>query len=746
MKKKYDIEGMTCTACSKGVERIVKKIDGVKSIDVDLVGNMAIVDLDDKKVKDEDILAAISKLGFVGRIHGQKEENKTEIGEDRFPSESLRLKISIPFLLILMYLAMGSMLNFSNPLLDSKEYIGVNALLQFVLTIPIIFINRKFFFVGFKAIKNKAPNMDSLVAIGSAASLIYSIFNLFRIVFLLGQQNPNFEEIGHLKHDLYFETAAMILALVTVGKYIESSSKRKSGEQIKKLIELQPETAIVIREEKEVEVKVNSIIVGDIVLIKPGERIPVDGVIVEGMTSIDESPITGEGIPVEKNVNSEVLSASINKSGSFKMRATKVGEDTTLSKIIELIENTAASKAPIARLADKVSGIFVPIVIGLSVITFIVWMIISKDVSFALKNAVSVLVISCPCALGLATPVAITAATGRLAKNGILVKSAETLEVLHDINTVVLDKTGTITEGRPTIISIKPNSIGEDELLKIAASLEKRSEHPLAEAILRKADDIELYKVSDFQSTQGRGISGTIQGEKYYGGNLKYMQELGVGIDIEEELGIPMYFAKENQFLGVLYAFDNVKEGSKEAVDKLHKMGIEVMMITGDSSKNADKMKELIGLDKVYANALPADKEKTINELQKNGRKVVMVGDGINDSPALTRADVGMAVGDGTDIAIESADIVLIKSNLNNIVNSIQFSKKTMRIIKQNLFWAFFYNIIFIPVAAGVLFYPMGISLTPMFGAFAMSVSSITVSLNALRLTRWLEGYDEEKV
>lgn len=734
MKKKFDIEGMTCSACSAGVERIVKKIEGVGSIDVNLVGKMAVVDFDDRKVTDEDIIGAISKLGFTAKVHGEKEKvDSTERREQGgFPDEGLRLKVSIPLLIALSYVAMGEMMGLPMPNFLRGGFILVNALVQLALVTPILYINRKFFHVGLRAIWNKAPNMDSLVAIGSIASFVYSF-----VVLIIGvYELSNGKTLSEMH--FYFDSAGMILALVTVGKYLEEKSKRRTGTAIEELVNLRPESAICIRDGKEIEVPTEHIRLGDMILIRPGEKIPVDGVLVEGSSSIDESALTGESIPVEKGIGDNILSASVNKTGSFTMEATRVGSDTTLSKIIELVENTAASKAPIARLADKVAGVFVPIVLGIAILTFVVWLILGKDLSFALSNAVSVLVISCPCALGLATPLAITAATGNLAKSGVLIKSAEVLEVLHGVDSVVLDKTGTITVGKPSISKILSIEGNEEELLKVAASLEKRSEHPLAEAVLAKAKDMELYEVEYFNSKTGRGISGKIKGETYYGGNRAYMEELSIDTSKIEDLeGTPMYFTKgKEKFIGAIYAVDEIKEGSAEAIKDLRNMGIEVHMITGDSKKNAEALKEKLSLSSVLGEAMPEDKEKEVRHLQEEGKKVLMVGDGINDSPALTRADVGMAIGDGTDIAIESADIVLMKPNLKNIVHTIKFSKKTIRNIKQNLFWAFFYNTIGIPLAAG-LFYPhFGIRLTPMFGALAMSLSSIFVSLNALRLTR----------
>lgn len=633
-----------------------------------------------------------------------------------------------------MYVAMGKMLTLPlPPFLDGVENGGVFVFAQILLVLPILYVNRKFFIVGFRALIKKAPNMDSLIAVGSTSALAYSIFSAFVIFHSLG--HSNFDLAHKYLMNLHFEGAGMILTLVTVGKLLEERSKNKTGEAITKLIDLSPKEATCIRNGKEVLVKTEDILVGDIIVIRPGEKIPVDGVVIEGSSSVDKSALTGESIPVDVTVGSEVISASINKNGYFKMKATKVGANTTLAQIIDLVESANATKAPIARIADKVAGVFVPAIITLAVLVCAIWVIVGQPFSFAIERAIGVLVISCPCALGLATPVAITVATGRCAKKGILVKSAEALETLHSIDTVVLDKTGTITEGKPKVCGVYPCEISADELIKISASLEKQSEHPLAEAILSYAHDTKLYEVQNFTSVSGRGITGEINGTKYYGGNLAFMSEQGIDVSgAKDSDGTPMYFAKENQFIGVIYAMDTVKESSFTAISDMQKMGLSVVMLTGDSKKTAEVIKNQLNLTDVIAEVMPADKEKAISTLQSEGKKVLMVGDGINDSPALAKADVGIAIGSGTDIAIDSADLVLMKSNLNDVCEAISFSKKTLRVIKQNLFWAFFYNVLAIPVAAGVLYAPFGITLSPMIGAAAMSFSSIFVTLNALRL------------
>ena len=613
---------------------------------------------------------------------------------------------------------------------------------QFLLTLPVVYVNRKYFQAGFKNLVKLHPNMDSLIAIGSSAALIYGVFAIYQIGIGLGYQDM--ETVHHYTMDLYFESSAMILALITLGKFLETKSKGKTSEAITKLLHLAPKTATVIRNGEEQEIPVEEVVVGDRIVIKPGQSIPVDGIIIEGSSSVDQSALTGESIPVEKNVGDKVIAASVNKMGSFHMEAQKVGDDTTLAQIIQLVEDANASKAPIAKLADKISGIFVPVVITIAVIATIVWLILGYPFEFALSIGIAVLVISCPCALGLATPVAIMVGTGKGAEYGILIKSAEALEVAHSVKTVVLDKTGTITEGKPKVTDVVPSGyISEQELLSVAASMEKPSEHPLADAIVAYAQEkkVSFLPTEYFKAVSGQGITASMNGTEYYAGNISFISQY---VDVEnfEELSntfadqgkTPLYFADSNHILGVIAVADVVKPTSAEAISQLKDMHIDVVMLTGDHKKTAQAIQKQLGIDRVVAEVLPQDKEREIRALQEGGHKVAMVGDGINDAPALARADVGIAIGAGTDIAIESADIVLMKNSLLDVVTAIRLSKATIRNIKENLFWAFFYNSIGIPLAAGVFFSLLGWKLNPMFGAAAMSLSSVCVVLNALRL------------
>ncbi len=720
MKEKFSIAGMKCAACSSATERAVSRLEGVISVSVNLNGAFMICDYDESKTNREAIIDAVKKAGFKASVYEGREQASSG-GEGR------RLIISLPIMIILMYVAMGEMLGLPVPAFISiKESPAVFALLQLALTLPVIGVNFKFFTSGIPALFRGHPNMDSLVSVGVLAAMAYSLAETF---FVLSGNT-------HAAHNLYYDGAAMILTLVTVGKALEARSRKRTGAAVKALIELSPKTATVIREGKETEVLTEEIAVGDMILIRPGERIPADGRVTEGFSSVDESAITGESIPVEKSEGCPLTSGTVNGSGVLKMCAERTGEDTTLSKIIELVENAGATKAPVARLADRVAGIFVPVVMGLALLTFAAWIIAARDISLALRCGISVLVISCPCALGLATPVAITVVAGRCASNGILIKSAEALEALCRIDTVILDKTGTVTEGKPTVSAVFPAS-DELEFVKLAASLEKNSEHPLARAIEQYAQGIEAYEVTDQAAVPGRGVGGVIKGKKYYGGNAAFMQELGIDISSAEKAqGTPMYFASENEFLGVIYASDKIKPDSKEAIGQMAKMGLEVILITGDSEENAAEMKELLPLSDAKGNITPAGKSEILCARRAEGKRVAMVSDGINDSPALAAADVGIAIGSGTDIAIESADIVLSSGSLSGVPKAIKFSARTMRIIKQNLFWAFFYNVIGIPVAAGVLYPAFRLLLSPMIAAACMSLSSIFVNLNALRLVK----------
>lgn len=624
------------------------------------------------------------------------------------------------------------------------------AFTQLLLLLPILYVNRNYFIVGIKRLIKKTPNMDTLIAIGCSASILYGIFAIYMII--NGVLNLKMDIVETYMHDMYFESAGTILTLITLGKYLEEKSKGKTSEAIGKLIDLVPKKAIVIRNGREIEIEIENIAKNEIILIKPGASIPVDGIVIEGNSYIDQSSITGESIPVAKKVGETVISGTINKNGALKIKATKVGEDTTISQIIKLVEEASNSKAPISKLADKVSGIFVPVVIGIAIIAAIFWIIKGESIEFALSIGIAVLVISCPCALGLATPVAIMVGTGKGAQNGILIKSAESLEVLHLIDTVVLDKTGTITEGKPKVTDI----IGEKNLLKIAGSLEKKSEHPLAEAIVEqtKLKNIELIEINEFSSITGKGVTGIIEGERFYGGNLKFLEGNNINIGNFIEKGnellkqgkTVLYFSNSTEIIGIIAVADTIKRTSNCAVEELKKRKIKVVMVTGDNKIVAEAIGNKLNIDEVISEVLPQDKEKEVSKLQKEGKKIAFVGDGINDSPALVKADVGLAIGSGTDIAIEAADIVLMKSSLLDVVKAIDLSKAVIRNIKVNLFWAFFYNSIGIPVSAGILYQNLGIKLSPMLGAAAMSLSSVCVVTNALRLRNFKVKYDEEEL
>lgn len=743
-KEKYDIIGMSCAACQQAVTRAVTKIDGVESVNVNLLSNSMVCEYDNKSVKPEDIMKAVDKAGYQASVKGENlstSASKNSKPVNKFPSEKIRLFISVPILLVLMYIGMGNMLGFPEPafFLGDKNALTY-AFTQFLLILPIFYVNRKFFASGFKTLFKGSPNMDSLVAIGSSAAAIYGIASIFVISY--GLSVDNMVLVHKYVSNLYFETGAMILTLVTLGKYLEARSKNKTNSTITKLMNLAPKTARVIRNGSEIEISVEEIVVGDTIVIRPGESVPVDGVILEGESSLDESAITGESIPVDKTVGDQVVSASINKNGFFIFNATKIGKDTTLAKIIELIENANSSKAPIARLADKVAGVFVPIVIGISAVTAIVWLLLGYPLELSLNNAIGVLVISCPCALGLATPVAITVSTGKAASKGILMKSAEAIEELKKVDTVVLDKTGTITEGKPSLQKVIALDISEGELLKIAASLEVKSEHPLASSIVNAYDKKEFYEVSDYKTLPGFGVKGNIESSVYYVGKIQLMKDNDIETEeIENRVAkylnlghTPMYIAKKDKIIGAMLVADTIKEDSKAAIKNMQEHGLKVIMLTGDNALTAKAIANQINISEYVSNVLPHQKEETIAKLQKEGHKVAMVGDGINDSPALMLADVGIAIGSGTDIAIEAADVVLIKSKLSSVMTAINISKNTVSNIKENLFWALFYNVIGIPIAAGVLYPAFQFGLSPMIGAAAMSISSIFVTLNALRL------------
>ncbi len=748
MKQKFDVTGMTCSACSAHVEKSVCKLEGIAAVNVNLLQNSMTVEYDEAVLKTDDIIHAVESGGYGAFPQGAKQadaasEAPRNVAAEEMHSMKKRLIASFCFLIPLFYISMGHMMGAPLPaVLLGNENIMSFALTQLLLTTPVLIINKKYFTVGFKALWNRAPNMDSLIALGSSASYLYSIFAIYAMGWHLGR--GNIMQAHHYSMELYFESAAMILTLITVGKYMETRSKGKTSEAISKLMDLAPKMATVLRNGNETEIPVEQVIAGDIVIVRPGQSIPVDGRLLEGFSAVDESAITGESIPVEKQPGDTVIGATVNKSGYFKMEATRVGNDTTLSQIITLVEEAGASKAPIAKLADKVSGVFVPVVICIAVLAAIVWLVLGQPFAFALSIGIAVLVISCPCALGLATPTAIMVGTGKGAEYGVLIKSAESLEIAHQVNAVVLDKTGTLTEGKPVVTDVLPASgVLRNPFLRAAASLESLSEHPLAEAIVlyAKGMEIEPDAAQNLRATAGQGIEADVSGKKIFGGNLKMMQERGIDLGgfaekaetLAAEGKTPLFFAEENKLLGVLALADTLKPTSKAAVDAFHRMGVDVVMLTGDNKRTADAIAGKLGI-RAVAEVLPQDKEQEVRRLQEEGKKVAMIGDGINDAPALTRADVGIAIGAGTDVAMESADIILMKSDLMDAVTAIQLSHATIRNIKQNLFWAFFYNVLGIPLAAGVFYHALEWKLNPMFAAAAMSFSSAFVVGNALRL------------
>ena len=745
MSRKFDVTGMTCSACSAHVEKSVSKLVGEGNVTVSLLTNSMQVECDDKKVSDDEIIKAVEDAGYGAAVAGavKSSEKKESVVDNELKEMKTRLIVSFIFLIPLMYVSMGSMVGLPQPSFLSGHGNAVSfAFTQFLMCLPILYVNRKYFQVGFKTLWHRAPNMDSLIAVGSTAALVYGIFAIYRMSYGLGVGNEELVMKYHM--DLYFESAVMILTLITLGKYLETRSRRKTSEAISKLTELAPETAVIETENGEKEIPIEQLAIGDIVIVKPGARIPADGTVVDGTSAVDESALTGESIPVEKAVGDKIIAASINKNGFLKFKAEKVGSETTLAQIIQLVEDASASKAPIAKLADKIAGVFVPIVMVIALITAIAWLALGYEFEFALSCAISVLVISCPCALGLATPVAIMVGTGKGAENGILIKSAEALETLHLVKTVIMDKTGTITEGKPVVTDILSDGISEDELLKIAASVEKPSEHPLAGAIIEAAEEknIDLKEIKEFTAVSGRGIIAESDGKTIYAGNKKMMDENGISSNgfedkekkLSEEGKTVLYFAEKDKILGIIAVQDVPKQTSKAAIRQFKKLGIDVVMLTGDNKRTAEAIAKNLGITNVVAEVMPQDKEAVVRSFQEEGGKTAMIGDGINDAPALARADVGVAIGAGTDVAIESADIVLMKSDLMDAVTAVKLSRATIKNVKENLFWAFFYNTICIPLAAG-LWYPMfGIKLNPMIGAAAMSLSSVCVVTNALRL------------
>ena len=748
MKQKFNVTGMTCSACSAHVEKAVCHLAGVDQVNVNLLGNSMLVEYQEGTTDAARIIQAVEEAGYgasLPQAAAAAPARQENLMEEEAAGMKRRFCASLVFLVPLFYLSMGHMMGWPLPaFFHNPGNVFVVAFLQFLLTLPILYINDKYYKVGFKSLWHRAPNMDSLIALGSAAAMVYGVAALFQIAWGLGHGDQ--ARVDRWSMDLYFESAGMILTLITLGKWLETRSKGKTSQAITRLMDLAPKTATVLRDGAEVEVPVEEVRVDELVVVRPGGRIPVDGVVTDGRSSVDESALTGESLPVEKGPGDKVAAASINKSGSFTFRALRVGEDTTLAQMIRLVEEAASSKAPIAKLADKVAGIFVPTVIAIAVITAIVWLLATGgDVTRALTAGVAVLVISCPCALGLATPVAIMVGTGKGAENGILIKSAEALETLHTIGAVVLDKTGTLTQGKPVVTDCRmAEEVTEEELLCVAASLEQPSEHPLAEAILTEAQarNIPLVQVADFLATPGRGISATLHGAPVLAGNRAMLEEAGIGLGpfaaqaeaLAQEGKTPLFFAESGKPLGIVAVADTPKPTSAEAVAGFQAMGIDVIMLTGDNRRTAEAVGKALKVDRVIAEVLPQDKEKTVAELQAQGKRVAMVGDGINDAPALARADVGIAIGAGTDVAIESADIVLMKSDLLDAVTAVKLSKKVIRNIKENLFWAFIYNIIGIPLAAGVWYPLFHLQLSPMFAAAAMSMSSVCVVTNALRL------------
>lgn len=762
MRKVFlDITGMSCSACSSRIEKVVGRMEGVEEITVNLLTNKAQVNYDEGKLDSTAIIARIEKLGFGAALHQETAkpvvDNPKNTAAEELAEMRRRLLLSLAFTTPLFYLHMGLMYGWPLPsFVLGQQNLLVASLLQLFCCLPVVITGYKYFYHGLRNLVNRAPNMDSLIAIGSGAAFLYGLYGLLGLAYAFGHQKLDL--IQGFYDALYFESAAMILALITLGKFLEARAKSHTSDALKALMQLRPKTALVERHGIQGEIPLNEVTLGDILIVKSGASVPVDGLILEGSGALDESAITGESIPVDKLVGDKVTGGTINKSGYFKMEATAIGADTTLAKIIALVEEATSSKAPIAKLADKISGIFVPVVITIALTAACIWLILGESWHFALTIAISVLVISCPCALGLATPTAIMVGTGRGAKQGILIKSATALETAHKVDTVILDKTGTVTEGKPVVTDVLPEAgLSEAELLQLAAALEQLSEHPLGQAIVQKAQELELASdkqattdtkeqpallATDYQALPGRGFLATLNNERYAAGNLLLMEEQGVELTqlrnthatLATAGKTPLYFAQGSRLLGTIAVADTVKPTSKAAIAQLQKQGLKVIMLTGDNAATAEAIRCQVGLDDAIAEVLPQDKELHIRTLQEHGHVVAMVGDGINDAPALARADVGIAIGAGTDVAIEAADMVLIKSDLQDVARAIGLSKSVMKNIKENLFWAFIYNTIGIPLAAGLFYPPFGLLLNPMIAAAAMSCSSVSVVTNALRL------------
>lgn len=746
LKETYDVTGMTCSSCVRHVEKAVEKQPGVKKVTVNLLKNSMVVDYDENKLNQSEIEHAVSDAGYGARLRSKNadltKDTEENSAQKEYESYKRRLIWSVIFTVPLIYLSMGHMLGWPLPFFFLGTTNAITfAFTQFLLLLPVVYLNRSYFINGFRSLFKGTPNMDSLVALGASAALVYGIFTIYKIGIGLGFLD--FKSVSAHVMNLYFESAGTILTLITLGKTLEAKAKGKTTDAISKLLNLAPKTARVLRDNQEKNVPVEEVKKDDVVIVKAGESIPVDGVIISGSASIDESALTGESLPVDKKEGDKAIGATINRNGYFKMRVTKTGDETVLAQIVKLVDEATSSKAPIANLADRVSGVFVPIVIGIAFIAAIIWLLLGSTFEFALSIGISVLVISCPCALGLATPTAIMVGTGQGAINGILFKSAKALETTHELQTIVFDKTGTITEGKPVVTDIFPLQNTENDLLQIAASLESLSEHPLAQAITTSAKEknLSFLEVEKFTQVAGQGISGIIDGKKILAGNLKMMNENQIEttsanfLDNSKNGGkTTLYFAQDNRLIGIIRVADVIKDTSKEAIEELNQMGLQTIMLTGDNETTARAIAKKAGIRNVIAEVLPADKEHEIQKLQNQGQKVAMVGDGINDAPALARADVGIAIGAGTDIAIDSADVVLMKSQLTEVSTAIRLSKATIKNIKENLFWAFIYNIIGIPIAAGIFYPAFGFKLSPMIGALAMSFSSVFVVTNALRL------------
>ena len=737
MKLDFNVRGMTCAACSARVEKVTGHVAGVVRAEVNLLAGKMTVEASDPSVADA-ILEAVSKAGYSASVSGQKQKEVSSDTPDLQKEMKRRIIISGFFLLILMYFTMGHMIGIPMP----GWYHGVEnamtaTLLQFLLTLPVVYLNRSYYIKGLKALWHRAPNMDSLIAVGSGAALVSGLIALMRISYAMG--HGQWTTVEHYSKNLYFESAAMILTLITLGKFLEIRAKGKTGDAIRALMDLRPKTATVIVDGQEKTLSVEELKIGDIAAVRSGGSIPADGVVIEGRCAVDQSALTGESVPVEKCVGDRVSAATLNTEGYIKLKVERVGEDSTLSQIIRMVEQAGGSKAPIARLADKIAGIFVPTVMSIAVVTTMIWMLCGQGFELALNAAISVLVISCPCALGLATPVAIMVGTGRGAQLGVLYKNAQALETLHSVDTVVLDKTGTLTEGKPAVTDVFPANASFEELLRIAAALESKSEHPFAKAIIKDCAAQAWPDCEDFQTLPGCGVSAIIEGNRYFGGNRRLMEQYGISVPDYSQLAetgkTPLYFACEDgRYLGAIVAADTLRKDSADAVEQMKKLGLQVVMLTGDHGATAQTIAKAAGIEQVISDVLPQDKAQKVQQLRNSGKRVLMIGDGINDAPALVCADVGMAVCAGTDIAIESADVVLMKQGLSSVCDAISLSIATIRNIRQNLFWAFFYNALGIPVAAGVLYPVFGILLSPMIGAAAMSMSSVFVVTNALRL------------